>query len=214
MSYTAIPGIYNLTNRITGKVYIGQSKNIKSRWNCHKQYAKNGHTDNYVHRSIAKHGWDNFDKEILIICADRDDMNRYECALIEQYGCMAPNGYNSREGGWNGALSPESIEKGRIKRIGQKRTPEQLEKWRKPRGPLSEEHKAKLREVRKGCVWPKEFGEKISAAKKGKPQNLTEEQRALKSEAAMGRYVAGVQGNVGIRVRDLLKVVAVSIRCP
>lgn len=118
------------------------------------------------------------------------------------------------EGGWNGALSPESIEKGRIKRIGQKRTPEQLEKWRKPRGPLSEEHKAKLREVRKGCVWPKEFGEKISAAKKGKPQNLTEEQRALKSEAAMGRYVAGVQGNVGIRVRDLLKVVAVSIRCP
>ncbi len=188
MTYKAIPGIYKLTNRITGKVYIGQSQNIKHRWNGHKQYAALGYLENYIHKSIAKYGWDNFDKEILIIVSDRDDMNRYECALIEQYGCMAPNGYNLREGGWNGPLSPESIEKGRKKRIGRKWTEEQRARVTgRKNGPLSEEHKSKLREKRIGMKFPPEVGAKISAAKKGKSQNLTEDQREARASIWRGR---------------------------
>ena len=184
MAYEVIPGIYKLTNTVTGKVYIGQSKNIKRRWNTHKQYASLGYTDSYIHRSIAKHGWDNFKKEILIVVVGRDDMDNYECALIEQYGCMAPNGYNSREGGWNGALSKESIAKGLAKRA----LNPPKKRRSSPRGvPLTEEHKAKLREKRLGMKFPPEFGAKVSAAKKGKPQNLTEEQRARKAEASKGR---------------------------
>lgn len=189
MAYEVIPGIYKMTNKMTGKVYIGQSKNIKRRWNTHKQYAVLGYTDSYIHKAIAKYGWDAFDKEILIVVEGRDDMNHYEQALINQYGCMAPAGYNLREGGWSGALSPESIEKGRQKKIGRKWTLEQREKIlaAKTGKPLSAEHKAKLREKRLGAKFPPEFGAKISAAKKGKRQNLTDAQRAAKSEAARGR---------------------------
>lgn len=34
-------GIYKITNLIIGKVYIGQSRDIKARWEKHKSVYKN-----------------------------------------------------------------------------------------------------------------------------------------------------------------------------
>mgnify|MGYP002658749408 CR=1 FL=1 len=54
--------VYKHTNKINGKVYIGQSSNIKERWSrkgtCYK-----GCT--YFYNAIQKYGWDNFEHIIL-----------------------------------------------------------------------------------------------------------------------------------------------------
>lgn len=57
-------GIYKITNKVNGKVYIDQSKNIEKRWKQHL-----GAKDNYlIHRAIRKYGKDNFSFEIVQLC--------------------------------------------------------------------------------------------------------------------------------------------------
>lgn len=52
-----ICGIYKITNRINGKIYIGQSVNIVRRWYAHKECVSNNH----LSAAIAKYGLENFD---------------------------------------------------------------------------------------------------------------------------------------------------------
>lgn len=65
--------IYQITNLINNKCYIGQTINYKSRWASHKTHA-NLALDGYVvgerrvqviHVAMAKYGIDNFDIKIL-----------------------------------------------------------------------------------------------------------------------------------------------------
>ena len=60
-------GIYKFTNKINGKIYIGQSIDIEHRRKEHLRYKD----ESYFHRSLMKYGNDNFDFEILesvILC--------------------------------------------------------------------------------------------------------------------------------------------------
>ena len=87
-------GIYKIRNIINNKVYIGQSKDIETRWINHKSS-----NDNYpIHRAIRKYGKENFVLEILCEC-DPSDLNKYEQMYIKKYDCIAPNGYNLTSGG-------------------------------------------------------------------------------------------------------------------
>ena len=57
--------IYKITNLTTGKFYIGLTiQNINTRFNHHVYEAKLGSTS-YLHRSILKHGKENFKIEKL-----------------------------------------------------------------------------------------------------------------------------------------------------
>jgi len=56
------PGIYKLTNKINGKIYIGQSKNIKGRMKGHRDKKLTVISD-----AIQKYGWTNFKKEAIEI---------------------------------------------------------------------------------------------------------------------------------------------------
>lgn len=58
-------GIYKITNP-TGKIYIGQSTNIKKRWEFYIGFHCKGQTKLY--NSLKKYGWDNHKKEILEEC--------------------------------------------------------------------------------------------------------------------------------------------------
>ena len=59
-----VRGIYKVTNKINGKVYIGQSVDIGKRWRQHMT-AKD---DIYFHKAIQKYGLDNFIWEVIEKC--------------------------------------------------------------------------------------------------------------------------------------------------
>lgn len=59
-------GIYKITNMINGKIYIGSSKNIRSRWTCHlSDLRKQNHHSVHLQRAFNKYGISNFNIEIL-----------------------------------------------------------------------------------------------------------------------------------------------------
>lgn len=93
-------GIYKITNRQSGKSYIGQSTNIERRWKNHKIAASNQNNAGYnypQYRAFRKYGVANFDFEILELC-NPDDLNDAEKHWITHYDTFR-NGYNQDEGG-------------------------------------------------------------------------------------------------------------------
>ena len=103
-------GIYKLTHKDSGKVYIGQSKHLKRRLNEHKRCEnsedKKG-SQSVVRRAIKKYSFDAFDFEIILYCQEGEYMNMIETKLIQFYDCLVPKGYNVRDGGNKVFMSEE-----------------------------------------------------------------------------------------------------------
>lgn len=94
-------GIYKFTNKIDGKVYIGQAVNINRRIKDHFYKAHNETGQDYnapLHCAIRKYGDDAFETEIIKECSV-DELDLYETQFIEEYDCISPNGYNIMKGG-------------------------------------------------------------------------------------------------------------------
>ena len=83
-------GIYKITSP-NGKIYIGQSVNIKRRWNQHK-YQK---LDTILSRSFKKYGVDNDTFEILCEC-EISELNEKERYYQDYYNAIGLNGLNSK----------------------------------------------------------------------------------------------------------------------
>ena len=96
-----ICGIYKITNLVNGKVYIGQSQDIYSRWKEHK-YARNKRECFALYGAFKKYGLDNFSFEI-VECCPFEQLNEKEIYYIAQYhsyvGDTKSNGYNMTKGG-------------------------------------------------------------------------------------------------------------------
>ena len=103
-------GIYKLTHKDSGKIYIGQSKHLKRRLNehrrCEKSDDKKG-SQSVVRRAIKKYSFDAFDFEIILYCQEGEYMNMMETKLIQFYDCLVPKGYNVRDGGNKVFMSEE-----------------------------------------------------------------------------------------------------------
>ena len=97
-------GIYKITNKINGKVYIGQTIHPDRRWMEHKQKARHGQDKYLVHLAMNKYGEQNFTFEII---EWTEDYNNEEKRLIKEYNSITPNGYNISEGGDNCILYGE-----------------------------------------------------------------------------------------------------------
>jgi len=80
-----------------GKVYIGQTKNIKMRWEANGvRYKKNKE----MYSDILKYGWKNIDKKILLETDCEDIAYDNEIKYIKLYNATNPkNGYNKSTGG-------------------------------------------------------------------------------------------------------------------
>ena len=88
-------GIYKFINKINGKLYIGQSKNLNCRKKQHFKNAFNPNNRDYdclFHRAIRKYGIDNFDFQILEECSI-EELNDREIYWIEKYDSYY-KGYN------------------------------------------------------------------------------------------------------------------------
>jgi len=110
--------IYKITNKITGKCYIGETTadDPQKRWSAHIHTMKSNKGCPALKDAMKKHGVENFKFEVIIICFD-EDVNRYEQEYIKKYNSMTPNGYNILAGGQCGGgfkgktHTPETIAK-------------------------------------------------------------------------------------------------------
>ena len=78
-------GIYTITNLKTGKVYVGQSSDIHSRWNLHKyELSKRTHGNYKLLREWVKYGPDAFEFKVAEEVFD-DSIDEREEYWIDQY---------------------------------------------------------------------------------------------------------------------------------
>lgn len=95
-------GIYAIINTSNNKIYVGQSKNIKSRINRHKSELKHGkHRNIYLQRECNKYGFESLKFEIIELC-DLGELNAKERFYIEKFdSANYSKGLNLTNGGEN-----------------------------------------------------------------------------------------------------------------
>jgi group I intron endonuclease len=195
--------IYLRKNKVNGKCYIGQAKDIKERnrqWN-NLNFKYGGCV---INNARKKYGTDGFSFEILKECEDKD-MNYWEMYYIKEYNCKKPYGYNSTDGGDSSyERSEETKKKISEAKRGKKQSPEHIEKCAAAkrckkqsietiakraaamRGrKLSTEHKSKISAAHRGMKQSQETIEKRVAKLRGR--KLSEETKAKVADALRGR---------------------------
>lgn len=106
-----ICGIYRITNKLNGKSYIGQSKDIMSRWQQHIWHSEKHDINFILSNALRKYGKDMFIWEILEECP-QDELNQREIFYINKYrtyiGFDDCDGYNMTLGGdgYRGGMIP------------------------------------------------------------------------------------------------------------
>lgn len=93
-----VTGIYKITNQITNQVYVGQARDVASRW---KEHAKCGLDidrlqGNKLYQAMVDDGLQNFSWELLEKC-NPEELNEKERYYIEIYRAFE-YGYNSTKG--------------------------------------------------------------------------------------------------------------------
>jgi group I intron endonuclease len=107
--------VYLITNKKTGKKYVGQTiKTLKRRWSLHLSDATRG-SAMYLHRAIRKYGEENFSVKPLHVCESREELNLSEVFYISLLRTKSPKGYNMSDGG-QGAVGTLQTEESREKR--------------------------------------------------------------------------------------------------
>ncbi|MCH8517484.1 MAG: GIY-YIG nuclease family protein [Cyclobacteriaceae bacterium] len=186
-------GIYCIQCVATGKVYIGQSNDIRGRKYQHMYHlARNTHNNRYLQRAYNKYGVSSFTFSILT-CCDESMLNDIETFLIKAlHSCDRSNGFNIREGGCNAPLLQETKERIRQSLMNHEVSEEARAKISKAgKGRVqSPETREKIRKAMKKRVFTEEHRRRISEAKKGKPkseehkQKLSDYYRRLREEKA------------------------------
>jgi len=109
--------IYKITNKTNGRIYIGQTiRPINERIYGHIADSKRDRKErcrSKIHKSIFKHGIDNFIFEIIDTALSQDELNIKEIYFINLYRSNIDNiGYNLLSGGkQNGKHSEETKNK-------------------------------------------------------------------------------------------------------
>lgn len=103
-------GIYKITNLKNNKCYIGQSTDIKTRWNNHKfELKSNTHCNPYLQNAFNKYGEDAFEFRILEKTLE-ENLDHAEEYWINYFDSTNPEkGYNLKYGG-NASKQREDIQ--------------------------------------------------------------------------------------------------------
>lgn len=174
-----ISGIYKITNKVNGKVYIGQSNDIKSRWN-HEHGGKS--TSNVqLKEDINNFGLESFSYEIIAEENNQQKKDELEKFYIKKLNSTNPElGYNISEGGFCGSFHSDEWKKEQSERLKKyyKENPnwlteERREKLRKSgkRERTKEERKI-MSERRKGFTYSEVSKKKMSESAKKRVENF------------------------------------------
>lgn len=92
-------GIYKITNLINGKVYVGRTRNLYARCSQYISGFRNhdlNRVNEYLMKSVLKHGSDNFEFSIIEFC-DIQETEERENYWMDYYNSHDSNfGYNLR----------------------------------------------------------------------------------------------------------------------
>jgi group I intron endonuclease len=153
-----IYSLYQYTNRVNGKKYIGVTNNLTRRQKEHASVRGNAYA---FHNAIKKYGIEVFDFRVLAIFDRADAAAYHEQAAIFKFGTLSPAGYNLRAGTpgtrYAGPMSAETRALMSQSMMG------------KPRGPQSEEHKRAIAKANTGKHLSEESRRKLSLACMGRP---------------------------------------------
>lgn len=176
MQASANSGVYAITHNVSGKRYIGSSRNMRSRLNEHRRgLVKAAHFNVKLQNAVSKYGIDAFTFSPLIRCAEHD-LILFEQRAIDGFD-SCKNGYNirptaeSQRGHKFGTPSDETRAKIRAGNIGIKK-PALIGNTHTLGVKLTDEHRAKIRAAHIGKVFSEERCANISAAKRGKKNPL------------------------------------------
>lgn len=168
--------IYQLTNKLNGKSYIGQTiGTLKQRLRSHLDKRSKSMA---IHKALKKYGVSGFDCKVLLYCNDKEEAHFYETSLIAKLGTLVPNGYNILAGGQGNVHTEATKAKMRANSGTRGKTP-----WNKGI-PMSEEAKKLLSEKNSGNTHTLEAIEKIRLSSTGRRH--TEESKKKISKTHMG----------------------------
>ena len=109
-----IPGIYAVTNTVSGAVYVGQARNIRKRWEAHRSTLEKGnHRNSHWQRAWNKYGAQAFRFEVFVDLSEvpkeelADRLNEEEVAALLHF----PKTYNLMIAGQSGVVASEATRK-------------------------------------------------------------------------------------------------------
>jgi len=134
-----IPQVYVITNNVNGKVYIGKTNHLKTRWNAHKLEANKSKYKTAIYNAMRKYGVANFTIEVVAYYSSDEEMllaEKYWISEMRKHLGIR-NVYNETDGGdgLSGHKRSEAFKKLQSeRRKGVKASPETRKK-------LSDSHK-------------------------------------------------------------------------
>ena len=172
--------VYKHTNKLNGKVYIGiTGQDVERRW----RHGGSGYRKCLLfYRAIEKHGWDNFQHDILYDGLTKEEAESLEQKLIKEYNSNNPiNGYNVANGGRVKSVS-ESTKKKISETIKSNYIKENHPNYGKK---FSEEYRKKLSIAHIGKQSKENhpnYGKKMSEEQKNKIRNTMKERKIEPTE--------------------------------
>ena len=181
-------GIYNITNTVNGKVYIGQAYDINKRKRQHfNDLKRNKHRNKHLQSAYNKYGEDSFLFNVILYC-EKFELTRYEQSVVD----ITSNIYNIRKLCVTSALGIKRSEESRRRMSEVHKNPSEEIKRKMSEAHkgkrLSEDAKRKVSEFQKGRITSDETKCKLSESNKGKTRS--EETKCKISKAKKGSHPA------------------------
>lgn len=187
-------GIYKWTSP-TGKIYVGQSKDLKSRYNWYLSDAVYNANMPKLKRSFKKYGVENHTYEVIEYCSV-EQLNEKEIYWGLYYNTLE-EGLNCKLGEQNCIFSKNTKDKMSKAKKGTKQTENQKQKrkistketwkrkiddgFKRSYHKQTEETKQKISKTQKGKIVSKETRKKISDSLKNKTKSESHKQNMSKS---------------------------------
>ncbi|GJQ43839.1 MAG: hypothetical protein JETCAE03_33370 [Ignavibacteriaceae bacterium] len=146
--------IYKTTNLINGKIYIGKDQS------SNQKYMGSG---KIIVNAIKKYGIENFKKEILEKCDDKNVLREREKFWIKELNSRYPHGYNISQGGEDSDTLSHHPRKNQII--------EQMKKTKAQR--MNDETRKKMSQAKKGKAYDEIFGQKAEIMKIKRKEETT-----------------------------------------
>lgn len=196
--------LYRITNKVNGKVYIGQAADVSKRWYDHRKAVRLNKPTQAVHYAMIKYGLDKFAFEMIASCKTQDDANEIETELVKQYDSFIANGkgYNATLGGMNAPKTKKWKQKVSQTLIGHEVSQEARDKISQGNtGKVrSEEFKKNVGDFWRGKERPEEHSQHLSESLQGN-QNCLGKQNALgykHTEETKQRIAEAIRGKTTV----------------